>query len=125
MLAGVGIAIAFLFVMHAGNTALASSASALLRGDAAEAAREARSARRWLPWSFEPWQRLAEAQLVAGDVDEARSSYRAAIERDPANWSLWYGLAAASDGEQRRRALDRVLELNPRSEEVDELRAEG
>jgi hypothetical protein len=125
MLAAVAAAIAFVFVMHAGNTALASSASALVRGDPAEAAREARSARRWLPWSFEPWQRLAEAQLVAHDVDGARSSYRAAIERDPANWSLWYGLAAASDGDQRRRALDRAVKLNPRSEEVEELRAEG
>jgi Tfp pilus assembly protein PilF len=119
------LAIAFVFVMHAGNTALAASTSALESGDADDAAREARSARRWLRWSFEPWQRLAEAQLAAGDLAAARRSYRAALERDPQNWSLWLALAATSQGEERRRSLERVLALNPRSPELDEFLREG
>jgi tetratricopeptide (TPR) repeat protein len=119
------LAIALVFVMHAGNTALAASTSALESGDADDAAREARSARRWLRWSFEPWQRLAEAQLAAGDLAAARRSYRAALERDPQNWSLWLALAATSQGEERRRSLERVLALNPRSPELDEFLREG
>jgi Tfp pilus assembly protein PilF len=121
----VAAVIAFVLVMHAGNTALASSAAALERGDVDRASREARSARRWLPWSFDPWQRLAEAQLATGDTRAARASYQEAIQRDPENWSLWYGLAAASNGAARDRALDRAIKLNPRSPEADELRGEG
>jgi hypothetical protein len=124
-LAALGVAAAFLFVMHAGNTALAESAAALERGDVDRAAREARSARRWQPWSFEPWQRLAEAQLAAGDARAARGSYGEAIERDPENWSLWYGLATASDGAAREHALDRAIALNPRIPDADKLLGNG
>ena len=112
----------FVFVMHAGNTALARSESALERGELEQAADEARTARRWLPWSFEPWHRLGEAQLAAGDVRAARASLQEAIERDPRNWSLWYSLAVASGGQSRTEALGRAVALNPRSPEVAELR---
>ena len=112
----------FVFVMHAGNTALARSESALERGELEQAADEARTARRWLPWSFEPWHRLGEAQLAAGDVGAARASLQEAIERDPRNWSLWYSLAVASGGQSRTEALGRAVALNPRSPEVAELR---
>jgi O-Antigen ligase len=111
---------AFVFVMHAGNTALARSESALERGDVEGAESAARAARRWLPWSFEPWERLAEAQLAAGDAGTARASVREAIERDPGNWSLWYALAAASDGKAREAALGRAAELNPLGPELAE-----
>jgi predicted Zn-dependent protease len=105
-------------VMHAGNSALAASESALERDDVADAADEARSARRWLPWAASPWQRLAEAQVVQGRGPEARASFRRAIEHDPEDWELWYELATASNGPARERALARARELNPRSEDV-------
>jgi O-antigen ligase len=112
----------FVFVMHAGNTALARSETSLEHGELDRAADEARTARRWLPWSFEPWHRLAEAQLAAGDAPAARASLREAIDRDSRNWSLWYALAVASNGAERAEALGRAAALNPRSPEVAELR---
>jgi cytochrome c-type biogenesis protein CcmH/NrfG len=108
--------------MHAGNTALAAAEKALLRGDPAHAADEARSARRWQPWAAEPWRRLAEAELAQGRAAEARSAYREAIERDPDDWALWFGLAAASNGAERARAVERALELNPNDADAQALR---
>ena len=48
---------------------------------------EARKAKRWAPWSSEPWQRLGEAHLGQGDFAEAESDFREAIEREPATSS--------------------------------------
>ena len=111
-----------ILVLHVGNVALAKSSAAAGSGDARRADSEARRARAWAPWSAQPWQALAVAQLAEGRRGAARSSLREAIERDGSNWELWYGLAVASSGPERRRALDRVTRLNPRSPEADQLR---
>ena len=116
--------IALTFVGHIGNNALGRSFDATARDDYARAAKEARTAQRWARWSFEPWQRLGEAQLAAGDAAAARRSFRSAIERDSENWGLWYELATASEGRARERALRHAERLNPRSPEVAELKAE-
>ena len=116
--------VALSFAGHVGNSALARSIEATETGDYENAAADARSARRWAPWSYEPWQRLGEAQLAAGELRAARESFRMALRRDPENWVLWYELAAASDGETHNRALAAATRLNPRSPEVLELRAE-
>jgi O-antigen ligase len=121
-IAAVVAAVVFVFVMHAGNTALADAETALVRGDVARAADEARSARRWQPWAAQPWQRLAEAELAQGRAAAARADYREAIERDPDDWALWFGLAAASNGAERARAIERALELNPNSLDAQALR---
>lgn len=109
-------------VVAAGNGALGASDSALERGDTAAAERLARRARRWAPWSAQPWQRLGDAALAAGDLRTARRSYRRAIARDDTEWALWFGLAQASRGPERARALRRALELNPRSPELAAVR---
>ena len=111
--------------MHVGNTALAASEAALDRGDAAAAASEARAARRWLPWAAGPWQRLAEAELAAGRPARARAAYRDALARDGESWELWFGLAAASDGADRERALARARALNPLGPEAAMVQNEG
>jgi hypothetical protein len=116
--------VAIALVAHVGNRALAASEAALLRGERAEAAAEARRARAWAPWSHEPWQRLGEAELALGHDRAARTSLHRALELDPENWRLWYDLAAASRGEGRARALVRVKLLNPLSPEADEIRVE-
>jgi O-Antigen ligase len=113
--------IALSFVGHVGNNALARSVDATARGDYGQAAADARNARRWAPWSYEPWQRLGEAQLAARDLAAARYSFRRALERDPENWVLWYDLAAANRGKAKARALEIAARLNPRSPEVAEL----
>ena len=115
------------FVGLVGSSALEASidAAEATSPDYERAEDEARTARSWARWSSEPWQRLGEAQYGRGDVAEARASYRRAIEKEPDDWLLWFRLAEASSGQERRRALAEVERLNPLSPEVETLRAEG
>jgi O-antigen ligase len=115
--------IAFAIVVQVGNGALAKSAAAANRGDAASAERLARRARVWAPWSSQPWQRLGEAQFAVGDARGARQSLRRAIRLNNTDWSLWYGLAQTSVGRAREQALMRAALLNPLSPEIDQFRA--
>jgi O-antigen ligase len=124
-LAVAGAAAALALLAFAGNRALADSADALDRGDSGEAARQARRAVRWQPWASEPWRLLGEAQLAEGDLDAARGSFGKGLAKDERSWELWLDFALASEGAERRRALDRAEALNPRASEVDELREEG
>jgi O-antigen ligase len=105
---------AFVFVTQLGNDALSASETAAAADEEASAAVQARRARRWLPWSAEPWQRLGEAQLAAGHVGAAARSFREAVERDPDEWSAWLDLALATRGRERAEARARTIELNPR-----------
>jgi tetratricopeptide (TPR) repeat protein len=105
---------AFVFAAQLGNNALGASDRAAAADDQPKAAADARRARRWLPWSAEPWQRLGEAQLAAGNVEAARRSFQEALDRDPAEWSAWLDLAHATQGRERADALSRANRLNPR-----------
>jgi Flp pilus assembly protein TadD len=67
----------------------------------------------FLPWSAEPWRRLGEAQALSGDLDAAQVSFRRAIDNDRRDWTLWYELAEASRGAERRQALAQASRLNP------------
>jgi tetratricopeptide (TPR) repeat protein len=111
------------FVGLIGSSALAASieAAEATPPDYEKAEDEARTARSWARWSSEPWQRLGEAQYGRGELADARASYRRAIEKEPDDWLLWFRLAEASSGEERRRALAEVSRLNPLSPEVDNL----
>jgi hypothetical protein len=90
-----------------GNRALDGAAAALRRGDAAAAAADARSARRWAPWSAEP-DRI-EAAARSGDP----ALLRRAVAKEPNDWSLWAALADATTGAERRRAAATAARLNP------------
>jgi hypothetical protein len=114
--------LAFAFVLQVGNTAIAKAARASDGGDLARAAAQARRAKAWNPWSYQPWEILGDAQLDHRDLPAARRSFRAAIAKDHANWNLWLDLAKASKGRARRQALVRAAELAPRSTEVAQLR---
>ena len=92
--------------------------------DYAKAEDEAKRAKRWAPWSSEPWQRLGEAQLGAGDPVAARASFRKAITKEPRDWQLWFRLAEASTGAEQRRALAEARRLNPRSPELSAFEGE-
>jgi hypothetical protein len=117
-LTAVGVAAAFAFVTYVGNSALAVSSDAATQGEYERAASEARRAARWAPWASDPWEAIGEAELVRGEELEARRSFRTAIEKDPGDWELWYGLARASDGPERAAALERARRMNPRSTEL-------
>jgi hypothetical protein len=90
-----------------GNSAIASARDALRAGNVPEALAAARTGRRWAPWSAEPWR--IESQARGGD----RAALRRAIALDPNDWSLWAELAAASSGNESRRAAARAARLNP------------
>ena len=106
---------AIAFVGLVGSNALAASddAASATAPDYAKVEREARKAKRWAPWSSEPWQRLGEAQLAAGDNAAARESLRKAIDKEPTDWLLWFQLAEASTGDAKRQAADEAARLNP------------
>jgi O-Antigen ligase len=108
-------------VVEVGNSALARSSAAFDAARPQQAAREARRAHTWAPWSAEPWQRLGEAQLGTGDLVAARRSFLHALRLDDGNWNIWYELAEASSGAARRDALTHARHLNPRSREVASL----
>jgi O-Antigen ligase len=111
------------FVGLVGASALTASEEAAEKGRWEEAEDEARKAERWWPWSPEPWTRLGEAQLGAGDDAAAAASFRKAVAKDRDDWELWYDLYLATEGAESTRALAQVRRLNPfyRSsiEEVD------
>jgi Flp pilus assembly protein TadD len=124
--AGVAATVAIIvvaFVTLTGNSAIAASDEAGDDGRWAEAEDEARTAKRWAPWSSEPWQRLGEAHLGQGAFTEAERDFREAIEREPRNFELWLGLARATDGADRAAALREARRLNPFSPEIEEFGA--
>jgi hypothetical protein len=113
----------FAFVGLVGNSALQASADAAQELELDRAESQGRKAARWMPWSPDPWQRVAEAQLYRGEHAAARESLRRALAKDPENWELWYRLALVSFGEAQREALEVAAELNPLDPHVSSLRA--
>jgi hypothetical protein len=101
------------FVGLVGASALSASQDALDRGRWAKAEDEARKAADWWRWSPEPWQRLGEAELGAGDTNSAAASFRKAVSKDPHDWLLWYQLASVTEGAEAERATAEAARLNP------------
>jgi hypothetical protein len=110
------------FVTLTGNRHLGRAGAAINRADTVAAERAARRAAQWTPWSTDALHRQADAVLVDGPLARARSLYAEAIAKDDGNWELWLGLALASEGDAKRRALDRAASLNPLATEVRQLR---
>jgi O-antigen ligase len=108
-----------------GNRAEASASDALDAARLHTAASEARQARSWEPWSSEPWRLLGESQLQAGQVADARKSFRRGLDEDDASWELWLDYALVTRGAERRDALAHVERLNPLSSELRQLRGSG
>jgi hypothetical protein len=107
-------------VIHVGNRAADSSQSALEAGRLTVAARDARRARRWLPWAAEPWRLLGESQLAGHEDDHARTSLQRALGRNRRDWVVWYDLAQVTRGLARARALEEARHLNPLAPELRE-----
>jgi O-Antigen ligase len=110
------------FVGAIGNQELDRSKEAAAAGDWTEAEDHARSAMSWMPWSSEPWELAGEAQLARGETEPARSTLGDAIEKDPADWELWFDLALATTGRERRAAAEHAVRLNPLGRELAGLR---
>ena len=104
---------AFALVSLVGNQALVAGREALGHGNLVSAERQAKLSARLLPWSPDPWVTIGDAQLASGDTPAAQRSYKRAIGKDPGNWLLWRDLAQATVGAERRRAIAKVILLNP------------
>jgi O-antigen ligase/polysaccharide polymerase Wzy-like membrane protein len=122
LLVAVGV---FSVVGLVGNRAIADSQKAVNSARWRGAEREARTAIRWAPWAAQGWQALGNAQFGLGREVEARASLLKAARKDPRDWSIWYDLAVASRGTERRRAFLRAAELNPRNPNIKVLRDLG
>jgi cytochrome c-type biogenesis protein CcmH/NrfG len=96
-----------------GNRALARGGEALHDGDYARAAEAAKDARRWAPWSSQPWAQLAAVRTARGDRPGAADAYRKALAKDPDDWQLWLGLAGQSRGAARAHAVEELERLHP------------
>jgi O-antigen ligase/polysaccharide polymerase Wzy-like membrane protein len=110
--AAVAVAVIALAGMR-GNLALARSADASAARAWPAAASEARTAHTWQPWSDQPWLALGEADLGWGHFRAAASDFRHAVRRTPDDWQGWFGLARATTGRERARALAHARALNP------------
>jgi O-Antigen ligase len=108
-----------------GNSAIAASEAAANRSNWAAATADARAAIDWAPWSSRAWQLLGEVEIQQHKLGAARMSLRKAVEKDPADWSLWLDLAIASTGRERRDAVAEAAKLNPLSPEVAFLKPHG
>jgi predicted Zn-dependent protease len=112
---------AFSLLAQVGNAAMQASQFAADRRNFVRAEERARVATRWNPWSSTAWRLRGEAELRLGDTPGATTSFLTGLDRDSRDWRLWYDLARASRGAERRRALATAARLNPYSAGVREL----
>jgi hypothetical protein len=98
---------------------LTLSQEAAARGDLHDAQRYALSARDIEPWADTPYLQLALVSEAAGDLRQARTWIRRAIDRDASDWQLWLTAARIEtklgDSAAGARDLQRAAALNPRS----------
>jgi len=88
---------------------LASSREAVVSGDLAAAASDARGAASLEPFSPEPRLQLALVQELAGDPRQARASAQEAIDRAPGDWRGWAVAARIDRQSLARKRGDREL----------------
>ena len=98
-----------------GNSALATAQAANQSGNWDKAAVQARRAHRWMPWSPKPLLALGTAQQGAGLRGDALSTFKSALSIDAGDWAVWADIAGASSGAEHNEALQKVVELFPRS----------
>ena len=114
--AGIGAAVLLALVALAalaGNQTLAAASVSLDADEPVRAARDARWAKRLVPWSPEPWRLHGEALLSQGDLDGARRDFQSALRKDSSDWDSWVDLALVTRGEAQRRAVEQAHRLNP------------
>jgi hypothetical protein len=98
----------------AGNAYLVAAEQHANAGDDVTAESRAVRASHLLPWASEPWLVIGDLRARSGDAAGARAALRQAASRDRSDWTVWYRLAVASDGNEQTEAVRRVGVLNPR-----------
>lgn len=107
-----------MIVAYLGNGALARAQNAVADKSYATAVNDANRARRLMPWSPWPYITRGDAELAAGDLAAARTSYRHAVAIDSGEWRAWLGVALASSGHSRAAAFAYARRLYPTSLEI-------
>jgi O-antigen ligase len=97
----------------AGNETLAAASTSLDADQPARAARDARWAKRLVPWSPEPWRLHGEALLSQGNLDGARRDFLTALRKDQSDWDSWVDLSLVTRGAAQRQAIEQAGRLNP------------
>jgi hypothetical protein len=121
VLGGVAVGVFAIWSLH-GAQPLARARDAIADGDWVVARANAReAARRTGGFSATPWRMLGEAEIALRRPSDARSALRIAIERDRGSWESWYDLATVTTGNERRAAIERARDLNPRAPETQAL----
>ncbi len=94
---------------------LDDSVTAFLDGDCARAEERAASASSVMPPRPEPYEILAYCAAVDGEDARALRLIDDALDRDPHNWELVYGLAwvRSAAGKDPRPAVARLRRMNP------------
>jgi hypothetical protein len=110
--------LAFAGIGLLGNLAVARGSHDLTLRKWQSAADDAARARRLMPWSTQPWVLLAEARPGAGDLRGARSSLVHALGPGRQEWRVWFDLALASHGSERRAAAARARALYPQNPDL-------
>jgi hypothetical protein len=121
--AGTSAAVLIAFAMwvgYVGEDSIEQAQAALSRHEPRRAEFYARKAGRWAPWSADGPTTRGEALLLLDHTDQARASFREAVERDPRYWRAWVGVAVASKGNVRADAMRRATALYPQSVEIVE-----
>lgn len=95
---------------------LNAAVAALKRGECETAIDRALSSRSALGVRAEPYEVLGYCDIRLGATRLGVQAFEEAVERDPHNWEVHYGLALARavDGRDPRAQARRALELNPR-----------
>ena len=92
----------------------------LKAGDCRSAVDEADSSLSAMGFREEPYEVIGYCRSRQDRGPEAVQALERAIDRDPRNWELWYGLALVRGGAglDPRHAAARALRLNPKEERV-------
>jgi hypothetical protein len=93
-------------LLHASDDATRSS-------DWGRAISDAKHAHWVLPYSSEPYERLAAAQLGQHERDAGIASFKNAIAKSPGDYTLWVDLAKTQSGSDRYASFATALKLNP------------
>ena len=123
--AALSVVTAFAALGLVGNRALGRASEDVAAGRWEAGLEHARTATQWSPWSAEALQYLGNAQLGLGRRRLAERALSGASAKAPEDWQIWFDLGTASRGEARRRAYDRVAQLNPLAKDIEGLRDQG
>lgn len=107
-------------LMVVSQSRLDDGVDALKRGDCGAAIESALGSLEAMPVRPQPFEVLGYCNVRLGLDDLAVGAFESAIDRDPDNWELHYGLALAraSAGLDPRRQIARARRLNPREQMV-------